>query len=185
MLLCLCLSITPADTDWSTATPLKLCLDLGVEYQAHRSQEELIIIFKHKDRPPGSTDAPATFQKVDSFLHDQESGIYPMQWKDLFTFHTWCWVGFITGHPGFFLDNLYPYPAKPMPMPTGTGFPFPWMRVSTRSTGLMGSRRFKFHHAFVYSLFILTEQPSYRDNVVTLICWRSMWQQRGMWAWRQ
>src|SRR5713101_421910 len=90
MLPCFCLSIAPADTDRSTATPLKLCLDLGVGYQRHGSQEESTTTPECRDHLPDSADTPATSQKVGSLLHNQKSEIYPMQWEDLSAFHAWC-----------------------------------------------------------------------------------------------
>jgi len=89
MLPCFRLSITPANIDRSTATPFKLCLDLGVGYQGHGSWEESTMTPEHRDHPPDSADTPVTFRKVESLLHDQESEIYPMQWEDLFASHTW------------------------------------------------------------------------------------------------
>ena len=82
------LSIAPVDPDLSawTAAPLELCLDLGVGYQAHGSREESTMT---PERPPDSADSPATSRKVGSFIHDQESGIYPIQWEDLSAFHIW------------------------------------------------------------------------------------------------
>jgi hypothetical protein len=44
----------------TTATPLELCLDLGVGYQAHGSREESITTPEGGDRPPDSADSPAT-----------------------------------------------------------------------------------------------------------------------------
>ena len=89
MLLHFCLSITPVNLDLSaqTAAPFELWLDLGIRYQAHGLQEESTITSEH---PIDSTNSPSTSQKVGSFIYKQESRIYPMQWKDLSAFHSWC-----------------------------------------------------------------------------------------------
>jgi hypothetical protein len=85
------LSIAPVAADLSarTAAPLELCLNLGVGYQAHGSPEESTMTPEGGDRPPDSADSPSTSRKVGSLIHDQDSGIYPMQWEDLSAFHTW------------------------------------------------------------------------------------------------
>jgi hypothetical protein len=75
-------------TELSAQTaPLELCLDLGIGNQARGSREALA---EHGDsHPPDSADIPATSCKVGSFIHDQEHGIYPLQWEDLSSFHAW------------------------------------------------------------------------------------------------
>ncbi|KAI0261915.1 hypothetical protein BGY98DRAFT_929289 [Russula aff. rugulosa BPL654] len=77
---------TPVATDLSA--PLQLCLDLGIGNQAHGSREESTSE-RENGCPPDSADVPATSQKVGSFINDQERGIYPLQWEDLASFHTW------------------------------------------------------------------------------------------------
>jgi hypothetical protein len=85
------LSIAPAApaTDVSARTaPLQLCLDLGVGHQAHGSREESTS-GREDTHPPDSADTPAASRKVGSLNHDQESGIYPLHWEDLASFHAW------------------------------------------------------------------------------------------------
>jgi len=64
-----------------TESPIQLCLDLGIRNQGHASRED--------SAPANPPDSAATSRAVSSFLSDQESGIYPLEWEDLSAFHTW------------------------------------------------------------------------------------------------
>ena len=91
------MSIAPAPVAIATelaaqTAPLQLCLDLGIGRQAHGSREapaELGDTELGDTHPPDSADIPAASHKVGSFINDKERGIYPMQWDDLSSFHTW------------------------------------------------------------------------------------------------
>jgi hypothetical protein len=63
--------------------PLELCLDLGIGCQARDAPEG------GDSHPLDSANIPATSRKVGSFIHDQEHGIYPLQWEDMSSFHAW------------------------------------------------------------------------------------------------
>jgi hypothetical protein len=86
------LSIAPAPVavaaELSTQTaPLQLCLNLGIGSQASGPREAPA---EHGDTHPlDSANTPATSRKVGSFIYDKKRGIYPLQWEDLSSFHTW------------------------------------------------------------------------------------------------
>ena len=89
MLPCFCLSVAPAPVAMEPAiTPLQLCLDLGIGNQA-RGFRSRSVPANEDGHPPDSTDIPATSCDVGSFIYDQENCIYPLEWEDLSSFHTW------------------------------------------------------------------------------------------------
>ena len=90
MLLCFRLSVAPAPVTMEPAImPLQLCLDLGIGNQAHGFRSESVPA-NEDGHPLDSTDIPVTSCDVGSFIYNQENCIYPLEWKDLSSFHTWC-----------------------------------------------------------------------------------------------
>ena len=89
MLLCFCLSVAPALVTTEPAiAPLQLCLDLGIGNQAHGFRSGSVPA-NEDGHPLDSTDIPTTSCDVGSFIYDQENCIYPLEWEDLSSFHTW------------------------------------------------------------------------------------------------
>jgi hypothetical protein len=63
-----------------TKLPIQLYLDLGIWNQEHIHRKILPC------KPPRQC---SDLHTVSSFLSDQESGIYPLEWEDLLAFHMW------------------------------------------------------------------------------------------------
>ena len=68
--------------------PLQLCLDLSIGNKAHGFRSRSVPA-NEDGHPPDSTDIPATSHDIGSFIYDQENCIYPLEWEDLSSFHTW------------------------------------------------------------------------------------------------
>ena len=83
------LLVVPAPVAMEPAiAPLQLCLDLGIGNQACGFRSGSIPA-NEDSYPLDSTDILATSCDVDSFIYNQENCIYPLEWEDLSSFHTW------------------------------------------------------------------------------------------------